>query len=297
MDIKKSITIFTPTYNRAYILPQLYNSLINQTSQDFIWLVVDDGSTDTTKEIIEGWKKEEKIVIEYYKQENGGKQRAHNTAVTMCHTDLFICIDSDDYLTDEAVEVLLSTWHNLPSKEHLSGIITLKGYDETTPIGTEFPAGIEYSSQTELYQKHGFEGETALLYKTEILKNYLYDVAEGEKFITESYVFIQIDQRYTMYILNAILNICEYQTDGYTKNIFKVIYNNPKSYMRHKWLSVKLAKTFKYKLLNSINLLSAYFINRNNPREFDWNMYTILCYIPGYLLYLKRFKKYRTLTD
>lgn len=293
MNTSKSITVFTPTYNRAYILPQLYNSLTKQTSQDFTWLIVDDGSTDNTKELIDGWEKEEKIIIEYFKQENGGKQRAHNTGVKKCNTELFICIDSDDYLTDTAIEVLLSTWRNLPSKEKLSGIITTRGSDEATPNGTGLPKGIEYSPLTDLYQKHGFYGDTGLLYKTEILKKHLFDVYKDEKFIPESYIYMQIDQHYTMYVLHTIIVISEYREDGYTKNIYKVIFNNPKSYMRHKWLSVRLAKTLKYKILNSINLLSAFFINKDNPREFGWNIYTLAAYIPGYLLYLKRFKNHK----
>ena len=94
----KTITIFTPTYNRAYLLPQLYNSLIEQTNKDFIWLVIDDGSNDNTKELIKNWQQKNKISIQYIYQENQGMHGAHNTAYKNIDTELNTCIDSDDYM-------------------------------------------------------------------------------------------------------------------------------------------------------------------------------------------------------
>jgi glycosyltransferase involved in cell wall biosynthesis len=107
------ITVFTPTYNRAYILDRVYKSLINQTNKSFVWLIVDDGSTDNTESLVKKWIKEDKIEIKYYKQKNGGKQRAHNKAVKLTDTDLFICLDSDDYFTKDAIEILLNSWNEV----------------------------------------------------------------------------------------------------------------------------------------------------------------------------------------
>ncbi len=286
------LTVFTPTYNRAYILPELYATLLIQSCGEFVWMIIDDGSDDGTESLVQKWVDEKKLEIIYRKQENGGKQRAHNTAVSFCATDCFLCVDSDDYLTGNAVELLKARWEKVRSNVKISGIVALKGYDEKTPMGSPLPKGIEYSSLTGLYQKHGFSGETALLFRTAYIRPYPYPVAEGEKFITESYLYLQLDQHYTMSILDEIINICGYQDDGYTKNIHKVFVRNPISYMRLKKLSMDLASSPKYRMLNAVNLLSAYFILRRKHRNFSWNALTLSAFIPGYLLFLLRFRKH-----
>ena len=125
----KRLTIFTPTYNRAYILPQLYDSLCEQTCQDFEWLIVDDGSTDNTWELIEKWMHEERVEIRYFFQENSGKMMAHNKAVQDSKSELFMWVDSDDYLCSaQVVGEVISYWdcHNKESKDDICGIIAYK---------------------------------------------------------------------------------------------------------------------------------------------------------------------------
>lgn len=289
---KPFLSIFTPTYNRAYILPRLYESLCKQTSKEFTWLIVDDGSVDDTESVVSKWIDDKLINIEYHKQPNGGKQRAHNTAVKVCKTECFHCVDSDDWLVPDAVEALQEAWETIKNKPNVSGIFTVRGKDENTPIGTSLPKNLDFSTFINIYQTYGFKGETQLTYKTEILKQYPFHIDDDEKFIVESYVYMQIDQNYTMYILDKILVIGEYLEDGYSSEIYRVIYNNPKSYMRFKKLSVELSINFKYKFLNSINLLSAYFITKKQHKNFKWDFLTLSAYLPGYLLYLKRFQKY-----
>ena len=93
-----TLTVFTPSYNRAYTLNKCYESLKRQTSQDFIWLIIDDGSSDNTKELVDKWIKEDKINIKYIYQKNQGMHGAHNTAYENIDTELNVCIDSDDYI-------------------------------------------------------------------------------------------------------------------------------------------------------------------------------------------------------
>ena len=112
----KELTVFTPTYNRAYTLGRLYESLCRQSNKNFEWLVVDDGSKDGTEELIKSWQSEEKISIRYIYQENGGKMRAHNRGVKSTETELFVCVDSDDYLVDDGIEKILSFWNREYSK-------------------------------------------------------------------------------------------------------------------------------------------------------------------------------------
>lgn len=226
----KTITIFTPTYNRAYALPILYKSLCRQTNKDFLWLIVDDGSTDNTKDIVEEWQSEGELMIDYYKQQNGGKMRAHNRGVLNCKTALFVCVDSDDFLSDDAIETIIKTWKRQNDISGICGIVGKKGMKkiDNQYVSKDFPKeGL--STQHQLYAS-GFQGETTLIFVTEILKNYLFPEIEGEKFITESYIYDQIDQEYKYVVLNKDLTFCEYLEDGYSKNYLKLYMNNPKGY-------------------------------------------------------------------
>lgn len=245
----QKITIFTPTYNRAYILEQAYQSLLNQTNKNFIWLIVDDGSTDNTSELVENWKKENKIYIEYIKQENQGKHIAHNTAVKNCKTDFFLILDSDDFLSKNAIEILEKETEKIKDKEDISGIIGNRWLPKTNEvIGTEIPKGITYTTGLELYQKLGFKGDTLRLYKINVLKQFLFPKIEGEKFVYENVVFDAIDSKYRMLINRDKLYYCEYLEDGYTKNSNKLKENNPIGY------SLSLSSSAKYSIKKMFNI-------------------------------------------
>lgn len=222
------LTIFTPTYNREYLLPRLYSSLLNQTCMDFCWLIVDDGSTDHTRELVEQWRQDEKIEIEYLYQPNGGKMRAHNTGVKHAHTDLFLCVDSDDYLAKTAVSVIIENWKR--EKGHtLAGIIAHKGKSETEILSeTEFPIH-GYSTLYALYLR-GFKGETTLIYRTDLLKKNLFPEIEGEKYVPEDYIYDKIDRDYKLLVLPDILTICEIVEEGYTANVRKLREENPRAW-------------------------------------------------------------------
>lgn len=244
----KKLTIFTPTYNRAYILGKLYGSLLNQTCKEFIWLIVDDGSKDETKDLVNGWIKENKIEIKYIFQPNGGKMRAHNTGVKNCGTELFFCVDSDDYIVKNAVEEILNFSQELLKKDNLSAIVAYRGKNESEVIGNKFPKNTKESALNDLYRK-GFKGDTSLVFKTEILKNYLFPEIEGENFITEDYSYSLIDEKYRMMVLPEILTVCEYREDGYTQNIVKYIINNPIGMINYYRLKIDLSKTLKEKAM------------------------------------------------
>lgn len=232
--VEKQLTIFTPTYNRAYILPQLYNSLKGQTNKEFVWTIVDDGSTDDTESLVSGWMNEHAIDIVYIKQENGGKMKAHNTGVQNATTELFFCVDSDDYLVSDAVEIILLRWNSLKEdeKSNLAGLVGYRGETPEKIMGNSFPRGVMQDTLGGLYDK-GFTGETALIFKTDILKNFLFPIIGDEKFITEAYVYNQIDQQYELYVCPKVLTICEYRLDGLTKNNLKIVFNNPCGYVAY----------------------------------------------------------------
>ncbi len=221
--MKPSICIFTPTYNRAYKLPDLYKSLLSQTSRDFYWLIVDDGSTDETDEIVNSWKQSTDFEIEYIKQENGGKQRAINTGSQACHAELFCCVDSDDALIPEAVSILLENWKFHSTNKMIAGIVTPRAMRNDL-----FPEGGAYRL-SEINHELGYKGETLIATRTEIVQNHLFWVDPEEKFIPELYQFDQIDQYYLHEVLNVELCNGSYLEDGYSKSYGELLLNNPRS--------------------------------------------------------------------
>lgn len=284
----KKLTIFTPTYNRAYVLGRLYESLISQTNKEFIWLIVDDGSTDNTEHIVEGWKKDNKIDIEYIKQKNAGKMQAHNAGVLNAKTELFVCIDSDDYLEKHAVEKILICYDEVKNNKNLAGLVAYRGISESQKVGNEFPK-IEESTLEGLYDS-GFVGDTTLAFKTEILKNYLFPKFNNEKFLPEAYVYTQIDQKYKLKLLPEILTICEYLGDGLTQNRHKIFKNNAYGMSEYYNLRSKLTKKLKNKIKWTIGYICYSIIaKRKNKFKNASNKFLYVLLFPiGLILSFKR---------
>lgn len=234
------LTIFTPTYNRKCSLMTAYTALLSQTCQNFMWLIVDDGSSDGTSELVQAWVKDGKIKIEYHYQENSGKMKAHNKGVFLCQTELFTCVDSDDYLTADGVESIYKVWDSLPDKTQFAGIVAHKGKDANTLLhNTNFPS-LEKSTLINLYQS-GFAGETTLIYRTDLLKQFPFPEFPNENFIPEDVVYNQIDDIAPLYIYPKILTICEYHTDGLSNHIKTIRNHNPHGYFLY--YQVKLQRS------------------------------------------------------
>ncbi|MED4006494.1 glycosyltransferase family 2 protein [Priestia aryabhattai] len=285
----EKLTIFTPTYNRGYIIRNCYESLCRQSNKDFLWLIVDDGSTDNTEDIINSFINEDKIKIIYHKQKNSGKHVAHNKGVLMCETEMFVCVDSDDYLSVDAVQIIHETWPNIENDKSLAGIIALRGEDAQQAIGTRMPRNIERSSILNLYEKYKFKGDTILIFKTAILKKYLFPVFEGEKFVTEAVVYDQISQKYDMKLVDKVLYLCEYLDDGYSKNILSVHKKNPKGYMFYLTQKVENAKKFRdkykavaYYIAGCLGIRSIFYY-----RDCDYKLLKIISIPRGILIYVK----------
>lgn len=222
------ITIFTPTYNRGYILENLYTSLIKQSVRCFKWLIVDDGSNDQTKQLVEKWINEDIIPIRYHYQKNSGKMAAHNAGVDLCDTELFLCVDSDDYLTVDAIKQLVTLWEN-EKNDDIAGIISFRKTFKNG-IQIHYPlinTKVKKTTLWDLYHKYFYQGETALAYRTNILKKFPFPIITGEKFISEAYIYFQIDDYYPMILLQNETVVCNYRNDGYSLNINKILRKNP----------------------------------------------------------------------
>lgn len=225
-----SLTVFTPAYNRVQTLPRTYESLVRQDCKDFIWLIVDDGSTDQTKELVQKWQIEDAgFEIRYIYKPNGGMHTAHNTAYENIDTELNVCIDSDDCLADGAVRKILLTWEKIKNKGY-AGIIGLDADLEGRIIGKGFPDGLEETTLTGYYANGGW-GDKKLVYRTDVIKKYPpYPVFPGEKYVALAYKYRLIDQDYKLAVLNDVLCNVEYQDDGSTATMWKQYVNNPKGF-------------------------------------------------------------------
>ncbi len=251
----KAITVFTTTYNRAFCLNQLYNSLVQQTNQNFLWLVIDDGSTDATQQIIANWKIENKIEIHYIYQENKGMHSGHNLAYDHIETEFNVCIDSDDYMPNNAIELILKHTSGLDLK--FAGIVGLDATKNGQIIGTKIPETIKECTLNGLYQIHGVKGDKKLVYRTAIIKQYpKYPIFEGEKFVPLGFLYYIIDKDYLLKPVNEIFAIVEYQQDGSTKNILKQYRKNPRGFAFSRISRIQNSLNLKDKIKNSIHLIS-----------------------------------------
>lgn len=220
------ISILTPTYNRGYILHNAYQSLCNQSIFDFEWIIVDDGSMDNTEKLVESWKKEcNAFPIIYRKQENGGKHRAINKGVSYVHAEYVLILDSDDFLEENAVELIHKWVASIKDLNGFAGVSGLRGWiNKEGAIGGKINK--EYIDATQLERRrYGLMGDKAEVYKTEILKKYPFPEFEGEKFLSESAVWDRIAKDgYKIRWFNTIIYRCEYLEDGLTNNTNSKVY-------------------------------------------------------------------------
>lgn len=190
------ITVFTPTYNRAYIIHKLYESLCRQTFSDFEWLVVDDGSADNTAQLLSGYVEEGRIPIRYIKQPNGGKHRAINRAITEARGELFFIVDSDDYLTDNALERLWFYYDQIKDDPDFAGVGGLRIYSNGSVVGLKREFSVMDADEIDIKQYLG--GDRATAHKTEVLARYPFPEYDGEKFLSEGVIWTRLAQKYKM---------------------------------------------------------------------------------------------------
>lgn len=244
------ITYLTPTYNRANLLGNLYNSLLKQTNKNFCWLIIDDGSKDNTKEVVDQWIAENKIQIEYVYKENGGKNTALDLAHSICKTEFIACVDSDDYLSDDCTEVLYTKFDKCVSDE-VVGIVGRNAHYNGNTYNNKWCDKEQLLYFNELSSKYGYTQDTFLIFKTDIVKKYHFPKIQGEKFITESVLYNQFFYDYKFLAIEEYLHLVEYQQDGYTAMGKDLFFKNPKGYLyalkQNAYYNYKYAKTFKKK--------------------------------------------------
>ncbi|WNB92459.1 glycosyltransferase family 2 protein [Bacillus sp. NEB1478] len=292
----KQLTVFTPTFNRAYCLNKCYESLKQQTSKDFIWLVIDDGSTDDTKDLVQSWIDEKAIQISYHWQKNQGMHGAHNTAYELIETELNVCIDSDDYMPEDAVEKILTFWNKYGS-DQVSGIIALDSDTENQIIGSKLPDHIKHSTLFDLYNKHSVTGDKKLVYRSELAKKNPYPVFENEKYVGLAYKYYMLDKEFNMLLMNEVLCCVEYLPDGSSLNMMNQYRRNPRGFAFYRKELMKLPfASLSFKFRQAIHFVSSNLLMKNwkflndTPRK----DLTILAIPFGFLLYLYISNKTKT---
>ncbi len=276
----KTLTIVTPTYNRAELLKNAYRSLCEQTCGDFVWMIVDDGSTDGTEEVVQSFIEEGKVGVRYIKKENGGKYTALNIAFKEAETELVaLCLDSDDEYVPDAVEKITSLYEK--TDKRYEGYVFIR-----TDHVSRLDDGLSVASWQEAVSEERFEGESIIVLKSEYARQFSFPVIEGEKFFTEGYVWLQMTEPFYW----SRTNICTgtYLDDGYSKNIMKLFAASPRSHMMYNNLRVSLWK----KTLKRLKFAAYYdgfamlarekdFIGRSSSKAL-----AALALIPGFVFYL-----------
>lgn len=181
MEQKKIVSVLTPVYNRKELIGRLYTSLLGQTNQNFIWVIVDDGSKESLKQEVEKWKTMAQFPIIYHYKENGGKHTALNVGFQLVDTELTFIVDSDDILIPEAIEVIENKWNTIEDKSDIAGISFLRGHSNSEVIGTKFPKEGIYNDIDMRCRKH-IKGDKAEVWRTDILRQFSFPVFQGEKF-------------------------------------------------------------------------------------------------------------------
>lgn len=267
------ITVFTPTYNRKHTLARTYESLCSQTNKSFIWLIIDDGSTDNTIELVNQWQQAKNgFEIRYIYKTNGGMHTAHNVAYENIDTELNMCVDSDDMIPPNAIQIIYSTWNSVRDVKY-AGLIGLDADLKNHIIGPEFPFTGYETTLFDYEKKYGNE-DKKLVYRTDVMRQYPpYPEFKNEKLVPLSYKYLLCDQDYLLYSVNEIFCNVEYQPDGSTNNIWKQRANNAKGFAFYKSIRMRYSSSFKMLIKDTIHYIASSIIGnnksiiKNSPRK------------------------------
>ncbi len=285
------LTVFTPAFNRAQTIRRTYESLCRQTCKDFEWLVIDDGSTDNTRQLVEGWMKEGIIPIRYVYQENQGMHGAHNTAYKNINTELNTCIDSDDWMPDDAVEKIVTFWKKYGS-DQVAGIVGLDATIDGKIIGSTFPEGLRETTLRGYYEDLKGSGDKKLVYRTSIICNTPeYPLFGGERYVGLVYKYHIVDEHYPLLVSNEVYVIVDYQDDGSSRGMWRQYWNNPKGFAFLRKYDMQHTRSWKRKLEDNIHYVSHSIRshNRHFIQESPMRGFTFLSILPGIILFLVNF--------
>ncbi len=248
------LTILTPTFNRAHTLKNLYQSLERQSKQDFVWIIIDDGSLDETKILCEKFIKHANFDIKYIYKKNGGKHTAINEGLKYIDTEYIFIVDSDDVLADDAVETIIFYWKKYGKDESISSIWFLQNYKNGGIVGTKFDDDEIVSTYVEIIINSNIKGDKKASYRTDLRKMEPFPVFKNEKFLGEGIIHKRVNKDKLSVFINKSIYICDYLNDGLTKAGLKMRLNNPlggminsKEFMKNDIkISIRIKKTILF---------------------------------------------------
>lgn len=259
-------TVFTPTYNRAGLLPRVYDSLTQQTFKDFEWIIVDDGSTDHTAAIVDELiRKSEEVgfSIRYFYKENGGKHTAHNLGAKEALGELFFIVDSDDVLPDNALEIVAEEWKKLSKDNSFAGVCGLDADMQTKQIiGSGLPKDIIDGYYADVKFGYHLRGDMKEVYLAEALREFPFPEIDGESFCPEILVWNRIGSKYKLRFVNRVIYFAEYQSTGITSYITKIRMKSPIATMMTYAEMTHLSIPFVHRLKSAINYWRFFFCRK-----------------------------------
>ena len=288
------LSIITATYNRAYCLGNIYDSLKkNKFNDEIEWILIDDGSSDNTEELVENWLAEDIINIRFFKKKNGGKTSAIYYGFNQNPKGEYtLVLDSDDYLSDNCIEIIKQNLLKISNR--YIGIIGLKAYTNGKIVGEKFPT--DESSYIDLYfGRNSIKSDKLFVIRTEIYKNNYSLPFEGEKFLPDNVPYIKMNDLGLFKLINQIFYYGDYMEDGMTKNVFKMAMNNINGYIYEKKLLQEKKMPFKSKVIVSIKYIYYSILgNRNFTKIISYSkekVLTSMLYLPVYIILYNRRKK------
>lgn len=286
------ISILTATYNRADLLPRIFESLQKQINNDFEWVIVDDGSSDETEEVIKSFKPTN-FLIHYYKKENGGKHTALNLGVKKCNGTHILMLDSDDYLTPNAVSFILEKI-NLIKEPNTIGIAGRRIYENGDITGSNNFSHHNTSPLAIKYKYH-VTGDLVEVFSKYILEQYPFPIFQNEKFCPEDLVWNRIAQQYKLDYYNYGFYVTEYLPGGLTDRIIRIRMNSPKASMTHYSELASYNVPFKEKIKATINFWRFSFNDKDWSFKEKLNkvnkLYSLVCLPLGYFMYMNDKRK------
>ena len=289
MNKKPFLTVFTPTLNRKELLERSYRTLCRQTNKDFEWIIVDDGSTDGTWEQVESWcENENGFPIRYVWKDNGGLHTGYNMAIAMAEGELAVCVDSDDYLPDDAVQLIYDCWQERGG-EQFAGIIGLKYSVGGELLWEKLPD----QNAIDLIDWSYGSGSQRRGDKKLVVRSELYNKVAplqgfpGEKYFNPHYMHLQIAKNYEFLVLNTCILVGDYLPTGMGANMYKQYKNSPNSFLERRKLEMSFPGSLKRRLRTGVHFVSSAILAHRFWREFMESKdkgILLLCFLPGILL-------------
>lgn len=293
----KTLAIVTPTYNRANLLSKAFNSLTKQSNKEFVWYVIDDGSKDNTPSVIEEFKSKADFEIVFQQKANGGKHTALNVAFDLVKEDLILILDSDDELTEKAVEIVVKDYDSIKDDKSICGLGYLKCHTDSSVVGKRYTQDGVVDSFTNQRINNQTFGDKCEVFKTEILKQFKFPEFENEKFVSEATVWCKMSLNYNMKFFNKAIYVCEYLEGGLSDNVHRRLFKNPKGsvecYLQMSSKQVKFLPRVKYTIAYTVYSFASKVKCKEQFKRVSSKFIYILTFVPSWLIYLNKKRKYK----